>query len=76
MLTALDIPHRYLRSLVYVGAVGLITSVERGAVAVRRKSDVHGARRRQRGPGRQYFRLATVRKRTSENPNFDSECFC
>ena len=37
--------------------------------------DVHGTRRRQRGPGQQCLRLAAVRKRTSENPNFDSECF-
>ena len=38
MLTALDIPHHYLRSLVCVGVVGWITSVERGAAAVRRTS--------------------------------------
>jgi len=76
MLTALDIPHRYLRSLVCVGVVGLITSVQRGAGAVRVNWDVHGTRRRRRGPGQQCLRLAAVRKRTSENPNFDSECFC
>jgi len=63
-------------SLVCVDVVGLITSVECGAGAVRRKSDVHGTRRRRRDPGRQCLRLAAVRKWTSENPNFDSECFC
>ena len=37
MLMALDTPHRYLRPLVCVGVVGLITSIERGTGAVRRK---------------------------------------
>jgi len=42
MLTALDIPHRYLRSLVCVGVVGLITSVEHGAAGFDVNRDVHG----------------------------------
>jgi len=42
MLTALDIPPHYLRSLVCVGVVGLITSVERGAAVFDVNWDVHG----------------------------------
>ena len=74
MLTTLDIPHRYLRSLFCVGVVGLIMSVERGAAVFDVNRDVHGTRRRQRGPGQQCLRL--IGKWTRENPNFDSECFC